>query len=74
MKTIKLFTLLSMLSILMLACSNGIFNDEDNENENSSSSGSSSNKLKTGQVEMKGYPNSSNIISFDVTAKKITID
>jgi hypothetical protein len=62
METIKLFTLLSMLSMLMLACSNDIVNGEDN-NDNSSSS-SSNNMLKTGQVEMKGYFSSSNVISF----------
>jgi hypothetical protein len=65
MKTVKLFTLLSML---MLACSNEIVNGEDN-NDNSSSS-SSSNMLKTRQIEMKDYSNSSNVISFFAIVKK----
>ena len=75
MKTIKLFTLLSMLSWLMLACGNEIVGGERNEEDDSSSSSSSSgNNLKTGQVEMKGYPDASGIIGFRAAAKKITID
>ena len=66
MKTIKLFSLLSMTIMLMFSCTNEIV-DEDN-------SSSSSNNLKTGQVEMKGYPNSSGVISFQASAKKITIN
>ena len=32
------------------------------------------NTLNTGQIEMKGYPDSSGVISFQAIAKKITID
>ena len=53
METIKILILLSIINLLMFACSNEIDNGE-----------SSSNNLKTGQVEMKGYPNSFGKIGF----------
>jgi len=76
MKKIKLFTLLSVLNLLLVACIQVIVedgNENGKENTNSSSS-SNSNNLKTGQVEIKGYPFSSGVISFTAAAKKITID
>ena len=63
MKTIKKIILLGILSLLMFACSK----DDDNDS-------SSTNKLKTGQVELKGYPDPSGIIKFVAIAKTITID
>ena len=73
MKRIKLFALLSIFSLLM-ACSNEVVDNYDDSNNSSSSGDGNSNNLKTGQVEMKGYPDDSNRISFIATAKKITIN
>ena len=72
MKTIKIFAFLSMLSMLMLACTVVHYGDEDDDNNNSSSGGS--NNLKTGQIEMKVYPDNDNKVSFWATTGKITID
>jgi hypothetical protein len=68
MKQIKFITFLTtiLLSLFILSCGDGI-DDEDNF-------GGNNNNLKTGQIELKGYPNNSNKMSFRVTANKMTID
>ena len=71
MKTIKLFTLLNMLGMLMFACTVIHYGNEDDDNNNSSSGGS--NNLKAGQIEIKVYPDN-NRVSFRATTGKITID
>ena len=61
MKTIKLFTLLSILNLLMVACNIQVIVIDGKDN-------------KTGQVEMKVSPDSNEEISFTATANKIIIN
>ena len=68
MKTIKLTTLLSMLSLLMVACNIQVMivdgHEDGHEDENP----------KTGIIEMKGYPDDNREIRFTAKVDKITID
>ena len=61
----KRINILALLCILLLICS---CNNERGGNQ------ASSNKLRNGQIEMKGYPNTDFIMSFTATVKSITID
>ena len=65
----SLFKVLSIVlfSTLMFSCSQD--DDDDIINGNNSN-----NNLKKGQVEIKGYPDKDNKMSFVATATKITID
>ena len=59
-----------MICTFLIACSKM----DDNDVLGGSNSGGSNNGLKSGQIEIKAYPDENKKISFYVTAKKITID
>ena len=72
MKQLKVFYLFAAILLygMMLSCDSITPGEED---DNGSSS-SGSNNLKSGQIEMKVYPDKNNKVSFSAKVQKITID
>ena len=68
----SLFKVLSIVlfSTLMFSCTQ----DDNGSGDDNISASDDKNNLKKGQIEIKGYPNNSNKMSFRATASKITID
>ena len=72
MKRVNLsFLYLITLGLILWSCGE---DDYLNESDNGNNGGSTSNTLKTGQIEIKVYPNDKNIVSFYAIVKQITID
>ena len=75
MKQIRLFATLLMVALMATSCITWVEEDDiNNGNGNSNGNGNGSNNLKTGQIEMKVYPDTNNRLSFSATTNKITID
>ena len=74
MKQLKVLYLLAIILLcgIMLSCEKTGTGEGDDDNGSSTSGGN--NNLKTGQIEIKVYPDGKNKVEFYITAKKVTID
>jgi Leucine-rich repeat (LRR) protein len=70
MKLMKIFKSRALLSIIILSLTMITCSDNNLDDDNSSDT----NNLTTGQIEMKGYPDTNNTVTFFARAKKITVD
>ena len=74
MKTVKML-LIGMLCAFFVACEKNEADDSNGSGDGTGGgTGNGSNKLKTGQIEMKVEPDKDKKVTFNATAKKITID